>query len=134
MKQKSGFLTVARVNAAARFLVGLGMAALAVLLVMTAAVTAAGVDRTPGVSAVPPRIAPAPRRPPTPTITPRRVTPTVPSARFGPGPAIVRPNVYGPNCRSNCGARCQMVSCADLNTSQCLSVRQRCRLSCNSRC
>jgi len=92
--------------------------------------TRPGSTLDPGFRAVPPpRVLPAPKVP--------RVTPVPNPAlvpRFGPGPGITRPNTYGPNCRSSCGSRCQMISCAGLNVSQCLSVRQQCRTSCSSRC
>lgn len=85
-----------------------------------------------------PGIRPNPRPIPTPRITPRAppaiIQRQAPGPRFGPNPGIVRPNMAGPNCRSSCGSRCQMVSCSGLNVSQCASARQRCRVSCSTHC
>jgi hypothetical protein len=138
MRQKTGLLTVLRPEVVRGLTVGVCVVALAFLLAMPAVVGAAGIDRAnPGANAIQaPRVMPAPRLSPAPRVTPTpRLAPNnVPSPRFGPGPGIVRPNTYGPNCRSSCGSRCQMISCSGLNTSQCLSVRQRCRMSCSSRC
>jgi hypothetical protein len=86
-----------------------------------------------------PGIRPAPRMPappriltqPSPLPAPKRIAP----GGIGLGrPGIVRPVTPGPNCRSSCGSRCQMVSCSGLSVSQCASVRQRCRASCTSGC
>lgn len=134
MTQRSGFFTVLKL-AGATAVAACCLVALAFLLATPEAASAAGPDRKPNINAVPtPRTIPPPRLPPTPRVLPRKVEPTVPNARFGPGPGVMRPNIYSPNCRSNCGSRCQMISCADLNVSQCLSERQRCRISCSSRC
>jgi len=85
---------------------------------------------------LPPAIKPLPLYPPT-RVVPKGgplVPYTSPTYRRLPGSPYTRPGIAGPNCRSGCGSRCQLVSCSGLNTSQCLSVRQRCRMSCRSRC
>lgn len=110
---------------------GACLALIGVALVLAAPVAQAA--DPPGV----PAIRPAPR-----ALPPQRMTPRPPLAapRIAPNPAlglgrsVNRPTFRGPNCRASCGSRCQMVACGDLNVSQCASVRQRCRMACNSRC
>lgn len=85
----------------------------------------------PGIRPAPRGVAPQrlPTRP-SPLPAPKRIAP----GGIGIGPTIVRPGTTGPNCRASCGSRCQMVSCDGLNVSQCVSARQRCRMTCTSRC
>jgi hypothetical protein len=73
-----------------------------------------------------------PRRSPNAGASPRMTPGPGPATSSGPG--VYLPAYGGPNCRFTCGSQCQSVSCSGLNTSQCLSIRQRCRMGCRSRC
>lgn len=89
-------------------------------------------DQKPKFQAAPtPRV--TPKVAPTPRVTPR----AAPRARVAPSPRA-SPRMYRSiptsNCSASCGTQCQLLSCSDLNVSQCQAMRQRCRLSCRSRC
>ncbi|WP_291173107.1 hypothetical protein [Hyphomicrobium sp.] len=85
----------------------------------------------PGIRPAPRGVAPQRIPPrPAPGVIPKRIPP----GGIGLGPSVVRPGTIGPNCRSSCGSRCQMVTCSGLNVSQCAAARQRCRMSCTTRC
>lgn len=103
--------------------------ALTLALVATAAIAASPYKRPPAIGGPTPGIArpgPAYKMPKPPPMT---------MPRPMPSPSITTPRaVYGPDCRSTCAMQCQRIACGGLNVSQCLSVRQRCRLSCNSSC
>jgi hypothetical protein len=68
--------------------------------------------------------------------------PDIRTPRIAPSPGVQRPDTGAgssaigatSNCRSRCGSACQTMSCSGLNTSQCLSIRQNCRMNCSSRC
>jgi len=67
--------------------------------------------------------------------------PDIRQPRVAPSPGVQRPATgagsnaaAAANCRSRCGSACQTMSCSGLNTSQCLSIRQNCRMNCSSRC
>jgi hypothetical protein len=68
--------------------------------------------------------------------------PDIRQPRVAPSPGVQRPATgagssaaaAASNCRSRCGSACQTMSCSGLNTSQCLSIRQNCRMNCSSRC
>jgi hypothetical protein len=66
--------------------------------------------------------------------------PDIRQPRVAPSPGVQRPatgagsSAAASNCRSRCGSACQTMSCSGLNTSQCLSIRQNCRMNCSSRC
>ncbi|WP_333793919.1 hypothetical protein [Hyphomicrobium sp.] len=87
----------------------------------------------PNIRAAPRGVAP-PRIPPRPApgVIPKRIPP----GGIGTGPAMVRPSpgARGDLCRSSCASRCQMVSCSGLSVSKCASVRQQCRVSCQTSC
>jgi len=136
MRQSSGPFTIAETLA--------GALALCVCLVL-AGVQAVPSDAAPRrdrgsaqtIKPLPRAVAkPLPRAPQVRVAPKQRLSPNAldPYRRLQTNPSFTRPNVYGPNCRSSCGSRCQLVSCSGLDTSQCLSVRQRCRMGCSSRC
>ncbi|WP_295558794.1 hypothetical protein [uncultured Hyphomicrobium sp.] len=75
---------------------------------------------------------PAPRVQPTPRLAPDLRTPR--GSGTGASSDFYSRMGSSSACRSRCGSSCQTIACSGLNTSQCLSIRQQCRLSCNSRC
>jgi hypothetical protein len=83
-----------------------------------------------------PRVTPTPRATPAPVMKPQRVQP-MPNTATNPG--LNRNDMYNnaaqrSNCQSRCGSSCQTMGCSGLNTSQCLSMQQQCRMNCRSRC
>jgi hypothetical protein len=124
MKQKTRLMVVVGALVAAVF----GMAPFAI--VDDPAAHAAD-PYSRGVQARTPRAVPAPRVQPAPRIS------TTPRDLRNPGITnreLQRDLSATSNCRSRCGSSCQTMSCSGLNTSQCLSIRQNCRMGCTSRC
>ncbi|HKZ97580.1 MAG TPA: hypothetical protein VJ045_11440 [Hyphomicrobiaceae bacterium] len=54
-----------------------------------------------------------------------------------PAPRIIvpaKPITQGADCRPACAVQCQRIGCAGLVGSQCLRVRQSCRMACVTHC
>jgi hypothetical protein len=83
-------------------------------------------------SRIAPRAVPAPRIQPTPRLSgsPRDLR----NPGLGTSRELQRNLSETSTCRSRCGSSCQTIACSGLNTSQCLSIRQNCRMTCSSRC
>ena len=129
MKQKTRLMAGMR-DLASRALMLVSVLAMAVSLAVPVATAADPVIR--GVNpkargvAPPKRIQPAPRLAPAPRVKPNR--------GIDSRSEFYRQSTSSSLCRSRCGSSCQTISCSGLNTSQCLSIRQQCRMSCTSRC
>jgi hypothetical protein len=118
-----------------------GVAATLMLALLVAVSTAAFVAPEVSFAAdrLSPRAAPAPRATPAPIMQPRRVQP-LPNTATNPGlnrelrNSIQNDAARRSNCQSRCGSSCQTIACSGLNTSQCVSMQQQCRMNCRSRC
>jgi hypothetical protein len=113
-----------------RFWRSLGAALAPVALLLTAFFSLPG--PAPRAEAAQPKFqaVPAPRVAPKPAPSLR----ASPTPRIAPNSGAYRPGVPDASCSSSCGSRCQLIGCGGLNVSQCMSIRQNCRLACRSRC
>lgn len=91
------------------------------------ATVAPALKATPGPAAVTPPISPGARTAP-------GGRETTPPAATATAPTQQNPAYSDFSCRAACGEQCQRVTCPDLDVSECLAVRQKCRLSCESGC